>query len=214
MPECNYCDREFDSEDRYHRHLAAEHEGELSRLDRRRVEGVEPDDDGGIAAGPAILVGVIGFALALVVYVVLFLGSGGGTVNGIDVAQTPTAVGSTDFHGSINVTLDGQQLDFSRERFQLQDSAFHFEDGRGDVWHGHGEGLTLEYAMATLGIEVTENSVTYDGTTYSDSDPDTTVRVLVNGEPVDPASYELSGVPSPNQAGSGDRIEIVVTRSG
>jgi hypothetical protein len=217
MPECNYCDRDFDSEDRYHQHLAEEHQGELSRLDRRRIEGIEPDDDEGIPTGPAILVGVIGFALALMIYVVLFLGSGGGgsgVVNGIDVAQTPTNVGSTDFHGLTNVTIDGQQLDFSQERFQLQDRAFHFENARGDVWHGHADGLTLEYAMATLGIEVSETSVTYQGTTYRDSDPDTTVQVLVNGEPVDPATYELEGVADPTQAGNGDSVEIVVTRTG
>jgi hypothetical protein len=212
MPDCNYCDRSFDSEEEYHEHLASEHEGELSRIDRRRVDGVESDDGGGIPTGPAVLIGVIGFAVAMVVWVVFFFGSGGasGTVNGIDVDQTPGQT-ATHFHGLINVTIDGQQLDFSRPEFQnpRQFPAFHFEGGDGEVWHGHRDGLTLEYAMATLGIEVSENSVTYNGTTYDGSDPDTTVRVLVDGESVDPTSYELTGASVPN-AERGDFIRIVV----
>lgn len=217
MPDCKYCDRSFDSEDRYHEHLAAEHSGELSRIDRRRVEGVESDDGGEFPVGPAILVGVIGFAAALVVYVIFFVGGGSGgaaTINGIDVAQTPTNLGSTHSHGPINVTINGNEIDFSQARFQQQSQAFHFEGGSGRLWHGHAQGITLEYAMATLGFEVTQNSVTFDGTTYRDSDEGTSVIVEVNGESVDPASYVLSGPADPQLAAEqGDNIHIVVTQS-
>lgn len=77
MPDCKYCDRSFDSDDEYHDHLATEHGGELSRIDRRRIDGAEGDDDGGFPTGPVVLVGVIGFALAVVLYVVFVFGGGG-----------------------------------------------------------------------------------------------------------------------------------------
>jgi hypothetical protein len=216
MPDCKYCDRSFAGEDDYHEHLAEEHADELSRIDRRRVDGVSTEDEG-FPTGPVILIGVVGFALLLVAYVLLFLGNGGGgsgTVNGIAVQQMPTNVGGSDFHGRINVTINGTELDFSRNQFQRQDPAFHFEGGRGDIWHGHADGLTLEYAMATLGIEVSEDSVTYDGTTYNDSDSGTTVEVLVDGEPVDPTEHTLSGTRGVSDAQNGDFIEIHVRTDG
>ena len=215
MPSCKYCEASFDDEDAYHSHLAAEHEDELSRIDRRRIQGADTGDDSSeFPTGPAILVGVIGFALLLVLYVLFFMGgSGSGTVNGIGVSQTPTQVGATHLHGPINVTVDGQQIDFSQSRYQRprEFPAFHFEGGEGDNWHGHAQGITLEYAMATLGIDVTESSVSVDGTTYRDSSEEWSVSVEVNGQSVDPSTYVLSGPGNANNAQQGDRIEIVVT---
>jgi len=80
MVDCDYCDASFDSEDAYLEHLGAAHEGELGSIDRRRVDEHSggSDDGGSIPTGPAILVGVIGFSLAIVVYVVVFMGGSGG----------------------------------------------------------------------------------------------------------------------------------------
>jgi hypothetical protein len=61
--------------------------------------------------------------------------------------------------------------------------------------------------MATLGLEVTEDTVTYEGTTYRDSDPGTTVEVLVDGEAIDPSTYTLDGA---DTAENGDHVRIVV----
>ncbi|QCC51087.1 hypothetical protein [Halapricum salinum] len=220
MPDCEYCSASFDDEDSYYAHLGDEHAAELGPIDQRRVDQhTGGSGDEGIPAGPVVLVGVIGFALAVVVYVVFFFGGGSAaseagppaTINGINVSKTPVNVGESDFHGAINVTIDGERLDFSRERFQLQDSAFHFENGNGAVWHGHADALTLRYAMATLGLNVTDSTVTYDGTTYRDSDPDTTVRVRIDGEDADPSNATLDGVRSVSNADAGDFIHIVVT---
>jgi len=80
MVDCDYCDASFDGEDAYLEHLGAAHEGELGSIDQRRVaeHSGGTDDGGSIPVGPAILVGVIGFSLAIVVYVVVFMGGGGG----------------------------------------------------------------------------------------------------------------------------------------
>ncbi|WP_225335686.1 DUF3105 domain-containing protein [Halomicrobium urmianum] len=78
MVDCDYCDAAFEDEDTYLAHLADAHEGELSAIDRRRVEGVEREESGGIPTGPAILAVVILASLALMVYVTLIMGGGGG----------------------------------------------------------------------------------------------------------------------------------------
>jgi len=222
MPECDYCGESFGDEDAYLAHLAADHEGELTRIDQRRVADHEGDDGGGIAAGPAILVGLLVFTGGVVVYVTFLMGGGGGGGGpgvveagpgpAIEVEQMPGSASATmDYHGSIEVVIDGERVDFSREQYQLNDDRFHFENGDGRVWHGHAEGITLEFAMATVGIDLGENSVTYQGTTYRDSDSGTDVRVQVNGEPVDATSYVLDGTANPS---NGDRVSIVVETNG
>lgn len=207
MPDCDYCGESFPGEDAYLQHLHDEHYDELGTIDRRRVDSTVADDDGGIPTGPLAVVGVVLAAALIVGYVVFIAGGNGGgdgaTVNGIEVEQTPTGqpFQGTHYHGTIEMTVAGEQVDFSQQQYQLQADEFHFEGGDGERWHAHAPGVTLEYAMATLGIEVTADSVTYEGTTYGDSDSGTTVVVEVNGESVDPAEYVLE---------DGDHVRIEV----
>jgi hypothetical protein len=213
MPDCSYCGESFDDDHAHLVHLRDEHEGELGTIDRRRVEDELDTEDGEFPTGPVVLGIVLTVAVAIVGYVIFIAGgsSGNGTVNGIDVAQMPGQVSQSEHaHGRINVTIDGQTLDFSRDQYQLQADAFHFESGNGRIWHKHAPGVTLEYAMATLGIDVSQDSVTFEGTTYSDSDPDTSVTVTVDGDPVVPSEYELTGTSTDN-AEQGDFIRIIVT---
>lgn len=198
MPDCDYCGKSFDSEQAELNHLEAEHLDELGPIDRRRV-GAD-SEEGGFPTGPVALGGVLVAAAAVVVYVIFFAGSGGASTG------EPTNIGSVHYHGTINVTIDGQQLDFSRAEFQhpRTQPAFHFEGGDGSQWHGHAQQVTLQYAMGTLDINVTEDTVAYDGTTYRDSDADTEVIVQVNGQSVDPSQYVLK---------QGNHIRIVVRQS-
>ncbi|WP_206425014.1 DUF3105 domain-containing protein [Halosimplex salinum] len=208
MPDCDYCGETVDGEDAYLDHLAAEHEGELGSIDRRRVEDRTPGSDDGFPLGPAVLVGLLVFSGVLVVWVTFFMGSGGaegqspgagsGPAFENSVSQ-PSNVGGAHTHGGITVTIDGQELDFSRQEYQLQDDAFHFENGDGSTYHVHAEGVTLEYALETLDIGVTESTLSFDGTTYDANDGDTVVYE-VNGEEVDPGSYTLS---------EGDEVRVV-----
>jgi hypothetical protein len=107
-------------------------------------------------------------------------------------------------HGSIEMTVDGESLNFSRERYQAaaHNSHFHFEGGHADPWHAHSWSVTLAYALSTLeGVEVTDEALTYDNTTYEYDDPDTTVRFTVDGEEVAPTDYLLK---------DGDSVRVVV----
>ena len=213
MNKCRYCGREFNGESAHHDHLQEAHADELGPIDRRRLESESENR----SRTPIVLAGVV-LMLALGVMAgagyVLF-GGGGGTgsaagsaagANATDpgaveaVAQAPTSVGSVHTHGTIEMRVAGQSIDFSQSQYQLQADPFHFENGNGDRWHVHAEGVTLEYAMSTLDIGVTNESVTYEGETYR-AEGNTTVMVAVNGEPVVPSEYVLQ---------DGDRVRIVV----
>lgn len=206
MPNCDYCGESYGSTDAYLDHLASEHDEELGPIDRRRVEGRGSSVEGfaaRLSAGPIVLALVLVLAGGLIAFVTF---GGGGSDS-----QQPYNYGAVHQHGTINVTIDGKTLDFSQLKYQVQDRAFHFERGNGKMWHVHANGVTLAYAMQTLGIEVTADSVTYNGTTYRDDASKWNVMVTVNGKSVDPDQYALKGASEQNYQ-QGDHIRIVVER--
>nr|WP_303648778.1 MoaD/ThiS family protein [Haloarchaeobius litoreus] len=104
----------------------------------------------------------------------------------------------------MTVTIDGRTLDFSQPQYQVSQTGeryFHYENGDGSRWHVHGDGVTLEYALEALDIEAASDALAFDGTVYRTSEGDT-VRFVVNGQPVDPTTYELQ---------QGDQVEVVAT---
>ncbi|RDZ62213.1 hypothetical protein C5B90_17575 [Haloferax sp. Atlit-12N] len=110
-------------------------------------------------------------------------------------------------HGTIDFTVDGEQLDFSRDKYQQagHNDHFHFEGGHANPWHAHSAHVTLAYGMSTLdGINMTDESVTYDGTTYAYDGDNATANVTVNGEAVDPTDYYLK---------NGDSVSIEISSS-
>ena len=201
MAECEHCGASFDDEEAYVRHLRDEHADDLGPIESRRVAELESGGGGRDAVVYGVGLGALALG-GLLAYLLFF--SGGAGTTGTNGGGGPTDVGSVHYHGGINVTIGGQQLDFSRQRFQLQDNAFHFERGNGERWHVHAKHVTLAYAMQTLGIDVTNGTVAYDGTTYGD-DPNESVAVTVNGEPVTPSEYVLQ---------QGDRVRIAANASG
>ena len=191
MPECDYCGASHDSEDAHLSHLKEEHYGDLGPIDKRRVDDATGGSD--IPFGP-IAVGVVLLAAAAVVgYVVFVVGGSGGSNVG--------PVGSAHYHGTIEMTVLGEVVDFSQSQYQLRDDRFHFEEGNGETWHAHATGVTFGYAMNALGFDVSTDpkAIRYQGETYADGDK---VEVIfeVNGESVGP-DYVLKG---------GDHIRVVV----
>ncbi|MFC7248986.1 DUF3105 domain-containing protein [Halomicroarcula sp. GCM10025324] len=82
MVDCDYCSEAFEDEDGYLSHLAAEHEGELGSIDKRRVAQHTSDDGDGF---PVVLVAVgvvVALGAALAVY--LTVSSDGPAVSGIE----------------------------------------------------------------------------------------------------------------------------------
>ena len=200
MPDCDHCGDSFDEEAAYLAHLDAEHADELGAIERRRVE--ELDEDDGIGTGPLVLGVVVVAAAVLVAYVVFVAGTGSGGVPASveEVAQEPTDTGSVHYHGTMEIVVAGDPVDLSQDRYQLADRGFHFEQGNGERWHAHARGITLEYALATLDIGATADSVWYDGTRYTDGE-NANVTLAVNGESVNPKEYVLR---------EGDSVRVVV----
>jgi sulfur carrier protein ThiS len=194
MPDCDYCEASFGTEEAYLKHLRADHLDELGPIDRRRVGADAEEGSSGLPTGPLALALVVGATVAIVAYVTFFAG-GGGTASG-----SVGPAGSAHYHGSMEMVILGERVDFSQREYQLRDDRFHFEAGDGTQWHAHATGVTLGYAMESLGFDVTGTSVTYEGTTYSDDDG-YDVTVAVNGNAVTPSEYVLE---------EGDRIRVVV----
>lgn len=194
MPDCDYCDATFEDEAAYLDHLEADHARELGAIDQRRIEQRgAADGDGGTSSTAVYAAGglVLLLGAAAVVY---------------GVVSVIGAEGQVHEHGTMEVVIDGQPVDFQQPQYQNA-NGFHFHPGE-TGWHMHPSEpgrLTLAEAMDRLGIEVTEETVTFDGETYDDADPDTDVRIAINDEPVDPETAELH---------DGDHVEIVVETDG
>lgn len=214
MRDCPHCEASFEDEVAHLEHLRDEHPAEFGSVDRRRLDQLGGgDDDAGVSSTALLLGGLAVAVVGLVLFVTFGLG-GSSADSDVDAARSPSNLGAVHSHGTMEVIVLGDRIDFSRDRYQLRADAFHFEGGGGRVWHVHAEGVTLEWALASLGIEVTETSVTFDGTTYRDADSAYDVSVSVNGEPVDPETYVLRGAQDPTAAESqGDHVRIVVSEA-
>lgn len=104
-------------------------------------------------------------------------------------------------HGEMTFVVEGEELDFSREKYQGNHQHFHYEHGDGELWHAHSTTVTLAFALSSLeGIDVDGDAIEYEGTTY-DPDDGASVEVSVNGDPVDPTEYVLK---------DGDSVRVVV----
>lgn len=203
MADCEYCDAAFEDEDALLEHMAEAHEGDLGRIDQRRVAQRGGGSSEGVSS--TVVYGVVGLVIVGIV--------AGGVYAAVTVFEggAPERVHE---HGTINMTVDGERVPFSSSQYTgAQD--FHFHGG-GPTWHMHPAEpgrLTLAEAMDRLGIEVTEDRVVFEGTTYDASDPGTAIEITVNGEPVDPGEYELHGRGPTSDAEQGDHVRIIVETS-
>jgi hypothetical protein len=210
MPDCEYCEASFPDEQSYLEHLGADHYDDLGRIDRRRVDDATGGGDDGASnltlyaiagVGVLSLVALVGYLLVTGVLGDDELGEQGAAPNppgfelgppGEDEVYQPYEIGTTHYHGEITVEVDGERIDFRQPRFQHPRSspAFHFEAGQAQ-WHGHAEGVTLEYALEATAFGITDKKFYFNGTHYDASEEGVTVSYEVNGESVDPETYVL-----------------------
>lgn len=109
-------------------------------------------------------------------------------------------------HGQLNVTVEGEQIDMTQDKYTMADEYFHFHGDEGAKrWHAHSLNVTTSYAISTFpGMNLTSDSFTYEDTTYGEETPGTSLNVTVDGEPVDPESYVLK---------DGDTLEVSVNQT-
>lgn len=119
-----------------------------------------------------------------------------------------------DAKGDIAVVIDGDPVDLTADRFQAEHAdesiAFHLHEGD-EHWYMEGtERVTFGEAIDLLphfGYERSEGAdvVTVDGETYHGGDEGTEIEFSVDGEVVDPTSYELR---------DGDDLRLEITTGG
>ena len=162
MPECDYCGATHDGEGAHLDHLESEHYDELGPIDKRRVDDRGSGFD--VPVGPIAIGVVLVAAAGILGYVVFVAGGGGGSNVG--------PVQSDHYHGTMEMTVLGNDVDFSQSQYQVRDDRFHFEDRNGQRWHAHATGVTFGYAMNALGFDVSTdpNTLVYRGDTYTDGE--------------------------------------------
>ena len=175
MPECDYCGAPHDSEGAHLDHLESEHYDELGPIDKRRVDDRGSGFD--VPVGP-IAIGVVLVAAAGILGYVVFVAGGNGS-------QEIGPYQSDHYHGTMEMTVLGDDVDFSQSQYQVRDNRFHFEGGNGQRWHAHATGVTFGYAMSALGFDVSTdpNTLVYRGDTYTDGEGYEVV-LEVNGDSV------------------------------
>jgi len=116
------------------------------------------------------------------------------------VPQSPTAnaikgshsagvgrLGSTHEHVDFKVYIEGQQIDFSQERYQVRSQFIHVEDGDGDIIHIHATGETIGFFFDTVDISFTSECIIVDSGLETEqrycTAGDKTLKFYVNGEP-------------------------------
>ncbi|MFP4591212.1 MAG: hypothetical protein ACLFMX_04805 [Halobacteriales archaeon] len=217
MERCDYCGRSFEAEGAYLDHLESNHGDDLGPIDRRRIEARRGGSGGRSLVVPLAIAAIAIACLGLLAGVYVVFGGSSDPTPSVDAEREPTNLGDVHIHGTFEGEIAGDPLDVANDQRLIdQDQYFHFHGGS-DLWHVHGEDVTLEYALATLGIELEDGGdrLTFDGETYDDTDAETNVSVTVDGEAVDPATYVLQGVGPEDQAadGAGDDIQVVVERA-
>lgn len=201
MTECDYCDESLDGEDDYIEHLSTVHDkDELGKIDQRRVDRIETDGDG-LLAGRSFLI-IIGtvllFGLVIGIGVTLIatdnpLDDGANLAGTVDVH--PTNPGSVDDTAEVTVVVDGEEFEWEERHVERDDhAAFHATDG---VVHITSEHVTVEYFLATVGMELDDGQFY-----YAEGDIEGDVAVTANGDDVDPHTYTIS---------DGDDIRVEVS---
>ena len=189
MPfKCDQCEKEFKTQQGLDQHKADKHSmssHEKKELKKQREEEHKVEINKKIKGKKMkkwAIVAVVIIALVGIGYVVATsIPASSGIVVG--------PPGSTHIHHDIKVYVNGRAIDFSQARYQLRSRVVHFEGGDGSVLHTHATGMTLGYALDTMGIQLND-CLTVDGTKYC-NEGNKTLKVYVNSQPADNASEYL-----------------------
>ncbi len=185
--DCDYCSESFDDEKSYIKHLKQQHKDDLKRIDRRKIEDFEEQKllNLNISWGVIALVAIIIVSFGVVAVIVF-----GGSNPEFTGDGSNLVVGSDHYHGTIEVIIEGERIDFSQPRYQLQSDPFHFEAGDGRQWHAHAENVPLKFAMQTVDINIhNKTAITHSGNTYTEQNYN--ISIASNGRPIDPTNYIL-----------------------
>jgi len=124
---------------------------------------------------------LIGGIVAYLIATGLFFGP-------FDGPPQPKEPGTAHAHLYFAVSIEGDRLDFSQQRYQLADRRVHFENQDGEILHVHAEQVSVRYTLQTLGIGINGTCITPGEVRCANSTHD--LRVYVDGEVLeDPLIY-------------------------
>ncbi|MCV0430518.1 hypothetical protein [Nitrosopumilus sp.] len=95
--------------------------------------------------------------------------------------------GSDHVHAAIVVFINGDQIDFSHPRFQLQSKYIHFENDNEYLIHKHATDVPLDMLFSSIGLEITSECIVLRGQTDPSQnciDSEKSITVLVNGKSI------------------------------
>ncbi len=95
--------------------------------------------------------------------------------------------GSEHAHAAITVYVNGDAIDFSHPRFQLQSKYIHFESNNPYLIHKHATDVPLDMLFSSFGLEVTSECIVLRGQTDPNQnciDRDNSMTITVNGKSI------------------------------
>lgn len=110
-------------------------------------------------------------------------------------------LGSVHWHADFSVTINGNRIDFNKQKYMVQSEYVHLERGDGTTIHKHATGVTLADFFESIGWELTDECLRTDtGDEYCSGDGGE-LRIVVNGDEIDaPGEYKIR---------DGDQIRVV-----
>ncbi len=203
--ECGDCSETFSSRRELVQHRLDEHGDEMNSHERdelkRELNSLQAQQSGDSTDyRPAVMSVVALLAIAGIGYAVVASGfvsfsTSGGTSTPTGNVASVGPVGSAHQHAQFSVTVDGERIDFSQQRYQLQSDLIHFEGGDGTTIHKHATGVTIDYALQTLGMDIRGDCLTVHGNQYCEGEG-SDLSVTAGGEEVNASTYVIQdGVP-------------------
>ena len=88
-------------------------------------------------------------------------------------------------HASISMKIFGDEFDFTKPEFQLQNPFIHLENSNGYVVHRHSKDVTIGYLFETINLGLLSNCIVFhDGTKFC-SNEDYILKFYINEKKVD-----------------------------
>ncbi|MDY6777475.1 MAG: hypothetical protein SVU32_02320, partial [Candidatus Nanohaloarchaea archaeon] len=93
-------------------------------------------------------------------------------------------------HLYFKVVIQGERVNFSKDRYQLQARKVHLEGGNGEIVHVHADDVTLDFFLQTLGMRRNASCLSVDGVYCTNATHE--LRVYIGGNvSASPGDHEL-----------------------
>ncbi len=161
---CEICGKKFGDQKSLAQHIEAKHSKEEKQF--RQKKASRSTKKIGLYLG-------IGVAIIGILYV-FFLAT--------QVAPTGIGpVGEIHIHFPLKVVINGEQYNFEQPQFIERNHATHFHSGAADKIHVHARGVTVDYFLKSIGINISNGCMEFNKATYCTA-TGKKLSLLINGQ--------------------------------